>query len=98
MAYCKNCGQSIDDKAVICPRCGVQQQTIVVSDDTGSFGWGLLGFCLPVAGLILYLVWKDTRPKNSKIAGKGALFAVIFVIALYVLMMLLGLGAYFSLG
>ena len=41
MAYCKNCGQVIDDKAVICPKCGVQQQTIVASDDTGSFGWGL---------------------------------------------------------
>lgn len=23
--YCKNCGKEIDDKAVICPSCGVEQ-------------------------------------------------------------------------
>lgn len=23
--FCKNCGQEIDDKAVICPHCGVSQ-------------------------------------------------------------------------
>ena len=28
MAFCKNCGKEIDDKAVICPSCGVQQQEI----------------------------------------------------------------------
>ena len=92
MAYCKNCGQMIDDKAVICPKCGVQQQTIVASDDTGSFGWGLLGFCLPVVGLILFLVWKDSRPKNSKIAGKGALISVILLIVVYIAMIALGIG------
>ena len=27
MAYCKNCGQMIDDKAVIYPKYDVQQQT-----------------------------------------------------------------------
>lgn len=25
--YCKNCGKSIDDNAVICPYCGVAQKT-----------------------------------------------------------------------
>ena len=24
--FCKNCGQEIDDKAVICPHCGVSQK------------------------------------------------------------------------
>ena len=63
MAYCKNCGQMIDDKAVICPKCGVQQQTIVASDDTGSFGWGLLGFCLPIVGLI----FRDRDPAGQRL-------------------------------
>lgn len=24
--------------------------------DNGGFGWGLLGFCIPIVGLILFLV------------------------------------------
>ena len=95
MAYCKNCGSIIDDKAVICPKCGVPQSNQVVpsSDDTGSFGWGLLGFCIPIVGLILFLVWKDTRPLSSKVAGKGALISVIVSVALYIIMMIAGVGA-----
>lgn len=40
--------------------------------DNGSFGWGLLGFCIPLVGLILFLVWKDNKPVSSKQAGIGA--------------------------
>ena len=95
MAYCKNCGQIIDDKAVICPKCGVPQNNgpVPSTDDTGSFGWGLLGFCIPIVGLILFLVWKDTRPLSSKVAGKGALISVIVSVALYIIMMIAGVGA-----
>lgn len=45
--------------------------------DTGSFGWGVLGFFFPIVGLILYLVWKYERPMDARIAGKGALISVI---------------------
>ncbi len=95
MAYCKNCGQQIDDRAVVCPRCGASQITTAVpaEDDTGSIGWGILGFCIPLVGLILYLVWKDTKPLSSKVAGKGALISVIVSVVLYVLMIVLGVGA-----
>ena len=27
--------------------------------DNGGFLWGLLGCCIPVVGLVLFLVWKD---------------------------------------
>lgn len=82
MAYCTKCGAEIDNEAVICPKCGVPQpgkQAHVASNskDVGGFGWGLLGFCVPIIGLILYLVWKDTQPLNGKAAGKGALIGFI---------------------
>ena len=83
MAFCKNCGAQIDDKAVVCPSCGVAQQPAV--EDTGGFGWSLLGFCLPIVGLILFLVWKDTKPLTSKAAGKGALVGVILGVVSYIL-------------
>lgn len=46
------------------------------SNDSGSFGWAVLGFFIPLVGLILWLVWKDTKPKSAKMAGIGALVGV----------------------
>ena len=50
------------------------QQPVV---DTGSFGWAVLGFLIPIVGLILFLVWKDTKPLSAKQAGMGALVGVV---------------------
>ena len=99
MAYCKNCGAQIDDKAAVCVHCGVAVNNNGVQEaDNGGFGWGLLGFCIPIVGLILFLVWKDTKPRTAKAAGKGALISVIFWIVVYVLLFALGLGAAISVG
>lgn len=92
--YCKNCAKEIDDKAVVCPHCGVSQINTPQVIDNGGFGWGLLGCCIPVVGLILFLVWKDTKPKSAKSAGIGALVSFVGGILVYVLMIVLGiLGA-----
>lgn len=64
--FCKNCGQEIDDKAVICPHCGVSQNDDSSVSDSGSIGWGFLGCCIPIVGLILFLVWRDNKPKKCK--------------------------------
>lgn len=93
MAFCKNCGEQIDDRAVICPKCGVSQQTAPAVVDNGGFGWGLLGFCIPLVGLILFLVWRDTKPRTAKAAGKGALISVIISAVFYILVIALGVGA-----
>ena len=61
--------------------------------DNGGFGWGLLGCCIPIAGLILFLVWKDTKPKTAKAAGIGALVSVILGVIYYVAIIALGVGA-----
>lgn len=93
MAYCKNCGREIDDKAVICPYCGVPQETKPAVVDNGGFGWGLLGCCVPLIGLILFLVWKDTKPKTAKAAGIGALVSVGIAVAYYIIMIIIGVVA-----
>ncbi|MCR1985048.1 zinc ribbon domain-containing protein [Blautia coccoides] len=86
--YCKNCGAEIDDKAVVCLKCGAAAGndggiTAGIKDD-GNLGWGLLGCCIPIVGLILYLVWKDTKPNTAKMAGKGALIAAVCLILYYI--------------
>ena len=50
----------MEDFAQVCPSCGARQDDKPPVIDNGGFGWGLLGCCVPVAGLVLYLVWKDT--------------------------------------
>ncbi len=89
--YCKNCAKEMDDKAVICPNCGVPQGNTPQAIDNGGIGWGLLGCCIPVVGLVLFLVWKDTKPKSAKSAGIGALISFVGGILMYVLMIAFGL-------
>ena len=93
MAFCKNCGKEIDNNTTFCPHCGGSQDNKPAVVDNGGFGWGLLGFCIPLVGLILFLVWKDTKQKTSKAAGKGALISVIISVVYYVIIIALGVGA-----
>ena len=106
--FCKNCGQEIDDKAVICPHCGVSQKDDSSVSDSGSIGWGFLGCCIPIVGLILFLVWRDNKPKNAKAAGImmekgklvkaagiGALISVGCSILYWVLVSCVGIGVGF---
>lgn len=93
MAFCKNCGKEIDDNAVVCLNCGSSQQQVPEVVDNGGFGWGVLGCCIPLVGLILFLVWKDTKPKTAKAAGIGALVSVIISVVWYILMFVVGIAS-----
>ena len=96
--FCNNCGSEIDDKAVICPKCGVSQNGAGIPgvEDNGGFLWGLLGCCIPIVGLVLFLVWKDTKPRTAKSAGVGALVAVGLWVLYYIIIAAMGLS-FFSL-
>lgn len=97
MAFCRNCGNQIADNSVVCPYCGVAQNnapaTPAAPADNGGFGWGLLGCCVPIAGLILFLVWKDTKPKSAKAVGIGALVSVGISVVCYLVSLVIGLAA-----
>lgn len=94
------CGKEINDNAVECPYCGGDTKNTHNNDygtpyvsDNGGIGWGLLGCCIPLAGLILFLVWKDTKPKTAKAAGIGALVSVGISILFYIIVIVAGVGA-----
>lgn len=99
--FCTKCGTKLPENSVFCSECGASttENTNVqnVSKESNDvFGWGVLGFFIPVAGLILYLTWKTDRPKASKAAGIGALVCLIFnvvIIALWLLIMFIALAA-----
>lgn len=65
------------------PQFTAQQQYVAPAPaDSGSFGWAVLGFFFPLVGLILFLVWKDSKPLSGKRAGIGALVGVISEVVL----------------
>ncbi|MBP3635324.1 MAG: zinc ribbon domain-containing protein [Bacilli bacterium] len=101
--YCSKCGKKLDNKAIFCSECGneVNNQTVVsntnnVKNSGSSFGWGVLGFFIPLAGLILFLVWKTDRPKDSKAAGIGALIGMVALVLLYILLFVLAFSIGYS--
>ncbi len=61
-------------------------------DDKGGFLWGLLGCCIPIVGLILFLVWKDSKPRTAKAAGIGALVCVVAYVVFYIIMAIAGVS------
>lgn len=84
--YCKNCGREIDDCAYVCPHCGVKTGKENSDADSGSkAGWGILSFLIPIAGLVLFLVWKTERPKTAKVCGICALVAVIIEVVVAII-------------
>ena len=49
------------------------------------------GVCFTI-GVILFLVWKDSKPKTAKAAGIGALVSVGFAILWYIFILAVGIG------
>lgn len=92
MKYCNKCGAQIDDNAAVCVHCGAMQNAVNQAvNDNGGFGWNLLGFCIPLVGIILYFVWKNDKPKCSKSAGVGALVSILLTVGFYLLMFIIGI-------
>ena len=54
-----------------------QPQAQPVVDDSGSIGWGILGFIIPIVGIVLFFVWRQTKPKSAKIALYGAVISIV---------------------
>ena len=75
--YCSNCGSQLNENADVCLSCGkaVEGNKPVLQTQTTNNQtlYGFLGFCFPIVGLILYLVWGESRPDDAKAAGMGAL-------------------------
>jgi urea transporter len=54
--------------------------------DTANPLWGLFGFFIPIAGLVLYLVWRFDRIKDGKYALYGAILGAIIQLGISILL------------
>lgn len=90
--YCKNCGRSVDDTSSYCNNCGARidnKPNADVSEDNSNLGFAILGFFIPIVGLILFLIYEEKKPKRAKSAGKGALIGFITKIVLAIILVIL---------
>ena len=76
--FCENCGATL--KNVNNQMYNNQNNGDFLSRDENAFVWGILGFFIPLAGIILFFIWKNEKPNSSKWAGIGALIRIILVI------------------
>ena len=83
--FCFNCGKELDDNAVVCPNCGVPQKKTNDKDGEGVllyFLYGLLGFFVPTAGIVLYLVWSNDKDKTHVFAAKSAAIGTLLAVVI----------------
>ena len=114
MRFCVNCGKELEDTGAFCPHCGTAcaqpapqqpvyqqpapQQPAPATKDAPSFAMALVGFLVPIVGLILYLLNKDTKPLEAASAGKGALVSVSCGVVLWILYFVFVFVLAFSMG
>lgn len=103
--FCAKCGSKIEEDSKFCSNCGstisevdkTKNSSLETSDSTvPSFVWGIVGALVPLAGLILFVSWKDTRPDDAKIAGISALiaFIVLFIVNFIIIFLRLSVVMY----
>ena len=81
--FCSKCGHEIDDEAVVCTNCGCAVNGIknnvnkTVVDDVPNGLLDVLGFLIPLVGLIMYCVMHSQTPRKANQIGLFALIGFI---------------------
>lgn len=84
--YCKNCGSEIDDRAVVCIKCGVPTEIHPVNDEFSGISIAAIicAFFVPLAGFILGLIGmqnaKNQKSKSLAMAGMIVGLVIMLII------------------
>lgn len=89
--FCPNCGERISEKAEICPNCGVRVPGSL-GEDKPNIPANIISFCcIPILGIILFFVWKDSKPRAAKTALISSLASIGLIILFYIVALVFGL-------
>ncbi|MBQ7173724.1 MAG: zinc-ribbon domain-containing protein [Clostridia bacterium] len=79
--FCSKCGKEIMDEAVICPHCGCSTRSgppTSIDEDAPSPGFAILGFFVPIVGVILNGCFISRHPLRARSARRGAIIGIFF--------------------
>lgn len=83
--FCPSCGTSVDEP-IKSEQQNNQYQSYQGSqtkeEDAPNLGFAILGAVIPLAGLILYFMWKDSYPLKAGSCIKGFFVSIALEIAL----------------
>lgn len=94
--YCKNCGKEIDERAFVCPYCGVQtgNNASVANNQTNVLAivGFVLAFLVPIAGLICSVIGKREAPKyggnGTGLATAGIAISIVEMVLAVILIVI----------
>lgn len=108
--FCTKCGAKVAEGVRFCPSCGTElnpkkPKNTTVTDDLDGVPpilFTVVGAMVPVAGLVLWAIYKDSKAALAKAAGLGGIIGallsvaasvvyVIFYILYFVFMIRIGL-------
>lgn len=103
MIYCPSCGAPNEDGTAYCHQCGTPLRGNAPGGpaarppadtglDSSDRTWIFLGtLCIsPLLGIVLYFVWKDSKPQKAKDVCTLTWWAVGVWVALFAIFVLLG--------
>ena len=101
MKYCGTCGRKLNDEDNACSHCGAfniceETKPEKKKVDCFHFGLAVLGFFIPMAGLLFYLLRKDEMPLRARSAAWGAFFGSIHAVVVPVILAYVYVGLYFT--
>ena len=90
--FCSKCGHEISDEAVVCTNCGCAVNgaknvvTAAGNEDIPNGGLNVLGFLIPIVGLIMYCVMHSQTPRKADQIGVFSLigFVVAFILFAFI--------------
>lgn len=74
MAFCPKCGNELQNNETQCPNCGHTQTNV----DKKSIPFMIIGFLIPLVGIILFFVYKKKSPLKATSALNGAIVGFVF--------------------
>lgn len=84
--FCSRCGSEAVDGAIVCVKCGCRLARFHSAsvDDGPNVGYAVLSFFFPIAGFVLYLVWKSDYPLRAQSCGTGAAWGFALSVVSYI--------------
>lgn len=100
MNFCSNCGHKLLENANFCPNCGmnfsnqninnvdvVSPQQPVQNESAGSLAFvGIISFSIPILGIILFYIYRNTNPQAAKVANICTFAS--FIVGVFILIIL----------